>query len=59
MEGKEVAIARSGEASWTENAIDRHPRQEDVTVFWSKAKIDMVVPHREAVYILDTVLYGT
>lgn len=59
MEGSEVAIARSGEASWTENAIDRHPRQEDVTVFWSKAKIDMVVPHREAVYVIDTVLYGT
>ncbi len=59
MEGQEVAIARSGEASWTEGAVDRHPRQEDVTVFWSKAKIDMVVPHREAVYVIDTVLYGT
>ena len=59
MEGPEVAIARSREASWTENAVDRHPRQEDVTVFWSLAKIDMVVPHREAVYIIDTVLYGT
>ena len=59
MEGKEVAIARSGEASWTENAVARHPREEDVTVFWSKAKIDMVVPHREAVYVIDEVLYGT
>ncbi len=59
MEGSEVAIARSGEASWTEGAVDRHPRQEDVTVFWSKAKIDLVVPHPEAVYVINAVLYGT
>ena len=59
LEGPEVAIARSGEASWTEGAVSRHPRQEDVTVFWSKAKIDQVVPHREAVYEINQVLYGT
>lgn len=59
MEGPGVEIARSNEASWTENAVNQNPREQDVTVFWSLAKLETVVPHPEAIYIITAVLYGT
>ncbi len=55
MEGPGLSIARSGEATWTEGGIAQHPRQQDVTVFWSMAKLETVVPHPEAIYIITEI----
>lgn len=55
MEGPGLALARSGEASWTESGVIQLPRQQDVTVFWSMAKLETVVPHPEAIYIITEI----